>query len=232
MGEKKQPAEKATARKRAASKKCPSTKKGTSRASTRVKDRLSEFEDRFCLEMVYAPNGATAARRAGTPSKQPAQAAYKLLQKEAVKARIAEYKATYIEKVGLEIESVYRYLNGVINFDIRDLYHRDGRLKQPHELDPDVAGVLQGLTVTTRKDGRGEDADMLEEVEYKVPNRNEAADKALKALGVYREIVELHADSTLRGILNAIAGQSLGPPGLRAGPQGIAGGTGGTPRKR
>jgi len=222
MAEKKPAGKKTTAKKSTA-------KSGKKRTTPPGKKKgLTAFEERFCQEYMYAPSGAKAARRAGSEATRADQIAYALLRKVEVQERIAELKAAYMEKSGLKIESIYRYLDAVINFDIRDLYHEDGRLKQPHELAPDVAMAIQGMKVRELMGGSGDERTVIgQDVEYNVANRNDAADKALKALGAYREIIELQADSTLRGIFNAISGRTVGPPGLRTGPQGIAGGAGG-----
>lgn len=89
------------------------------------------------------------------------EAGYKALEKEEtlrgtasrlrsnaiVAARIAELQNIAAERAIITQVDVLKGLVRGATFDIRKLYHDDGRLKSPHELDDDTARVIVGCDI-------------------------------------------------------------------------------------
>ncbi|MED5545689.1 MAG: terminase small subunit [Pseudomonadota bacterium] len=123
------------------------SQRGRAKTTTRA-PRLSNQQARFVDEYLsQLPYNATAAYgRAGYKATGQAArtAAARLLKQPAVQAAIAEARAQEAAKFAVSRESVLAELAKIAFFDPRRLYHDDGSLKHPNEMDEyAVASLVQ-----------------------------------------------------------------------------------------
>lgn len=88
---------------------------------------------------------ADAAREAGYTDKN---AAWKVLAKPSVRAYIDEYRSIAAERHGINADLLMQNLAAIIGLNIDDLYHANGALKLPSEMDEKtrmaVASIEEG----------------------------------------------------------------------------------------
>lgn len=161
------------------------------------KNKLTERR-RKCLQLIHAGKSypdaymashdttatrTTANKRVCEMLKIPECAAYL----DSLREKATDNHQALIAKVVAKLEAV-------IDFDIRRLYHDDGRVKQPHELDDATAAAIAGFKsrrVRTRKtDVDEEDIEEFLE-EYKAID----AMKATEQLGRYTKMFAADKDA-------------------------------------
>lgn len=159
--------------------------------------RLTELQEEFCQQYLIDLKGKAAALRAGYSKKTAAVKAHLMLKDEKIQDRIADIKRQRMRRIGLSQDDVLRSWYEMGTFDIRELYHEDGRMKQPHELSAVAAQVVSGMKVkqsrvrTYREDHEenGEDVtdvtvQINEVVEYKMYDKHTALTNMAKHLGM------------------------------------------------
>jgi hypothetical protein len=118
-------------------------------------DKLTPKQEKFSIEFLNTGNASKAYRMAFNTSKmKPAtinRKAKELLDHGKITARLAELLAPSLKKLDITLEKTLKRLMQGQEFDIRKLYHEDGKVKQPHELDVDTASAIVGIKYT--KDG-------------------------------------------------------------------------------
>ncbi|MBU0909226.1 MAG: terminase small subunit [Proteobacteria bacterium] len=67
------------------------------------------------------------------------------MDKGKITAHIDELRAPILKKLEASEEKTIRRLMQGQEFDIRQLYHPDGGIKKPHELDDDTARAIVGV---------------------------------------------------------------------------------------
>lgn len=115
------------------------------------------------VQLILAGETAKAAYTAAgfrSRGKSAETNAIRLMKKPAVAAAIAAAKATAAEQAGLTAKKVIDELTALGFVDIRKLFHPDGTLKAPGELDPATAAAVASIerteerrTTTTDKKG-------------------------------------------------------------------------------
>lgn len=117
---------------------------------------MNARRERFVLEYLVDLN-ATAAYRRTYPSCSEATArrnGHKLLADPAVEAAIAAAQAERSRNANITGERVLLELARIAFADHRKLYHADGRLKAPHELDDDTAATIASSEVEEKREGK------------------------------------------------------------------------------
>jgi hypothetical protein len=113
---------------------------------------LTPKQEKFSIEYLNTGNASKAYRMAYDTSKmKPAtinRKAKELLDHGKITARLDELLAPALKKLDVTIEKTLRRLMRGQEFDVRNLYHPDGRPKQPNEIDDDTAGAIVGVKWT------------------------------------------------------------------------------------
>ncbi|MBV5338161.1 MAG: terminase small subunit [Deltaproteobacteria bacterium] len=99
----------------------------------------------FVKEYVIDSNAKQAAIRAGYSAKTAEVQGYQLLQKTSVQEAIAKEREKQFKRLEVKADKTLLKLMRGQEFDIRRLYHDDGTIKKPHELDDDTAAAIVGV---------------------------------------------------------------------------------------
>lgn len=136
-----------------ATKRKPPSRRG--KKVERKPGHLPPMKRRFVPEYLTCNDAGEAARRAGSKAKNPHKVGYNFLQDPAVIAALEEGRAKLAAKLELKAEQVLDEERCILSSDVRKLFHDDGSLKAPRELDPDTARSVASFKVfeTTNKDG-------------------------------------------------------------------------------
>ncbi|MCP1404437.1 terminase small subunit [Achromobacter insolitus] len=122
---------------------------------------LNEKQRRFAAEYLIDLNAKQAAIRAGYSPKTAESQGSRLLSNAKVAKAIQAGKEARAARTEITQDRVLQELARLAFFDIRQLYHEDGRLKAPHELDDDTAAAVAQLESIEEYAGRGEDREAI-----------------------------------------------------------------------
>jgi phage terminase small subunit len=149
-----------------------------------MRKKLTPKQQAFCDLYLTGLNAQDAYIKCyKTNNKNTAKSkAHHLLNKEYVKKYIKARQQEVARKTEVTIEKVVNELAKIGFSNIKDLYTEDGRLLQPHELDRDVASVIQEITI--REEIRG-DEKVAEIIKYKLGDKKGSLDLLMKHLGGY-----------------------------------------------
>ena len=149
---------------------------------------LTPKQERFCLAYVETGNASEAYRRAYRTENMKAltvnDGASKLLNNPRIAHRVKELQRQAQKRTEVTIDGIIKELAAVGFFDIRSIYHDDGTLKHPKQLEAEVAKGIQEITVRRVVTEEGE---MVETVRYKLHNKLQALDMLMKHLGGYEK---------------------------------------------
>lgn len=140
---------------------------------------LTPQQERFAQEVASGKSQAEAYRIAYPKSQKwkPAtlwREASKLMVNPKVSTRVEELRASIAKAAQVETVRVVQELARVALSDVRKVFHEDGRVKSPHELDDATAAAVS--SVEFDPDGG---------FKVKLWDKNSAADKLMKHLGAY-----------------------------------------------
>ncbi len=107
-----------------------------------VKRSSAEKRARFAQEYAKDLNATQAAIRAGYSPRSAPTTGSRLLSDAKVQEMIRNHHQPHLEANGITIERTLKEVARVAYFDSRKLWHADGRMKLPHELDDDTAAVI------------------------------------------------------------------------------------------
>ncbi|MDX9787919.1 MAG: terminase small subunit [Desulfobacterales bacterium] len=112
-------------------------------------DNLTIKQEKFCAKYIESGDASNAYRFAySTERMKPDtvnRSAFELLHTPKISARIDQLKQKMLDKLMVSPEKTLRRLMQGQEFDIRRLYHDDGRLKLPNEMDEDTAKAIVGV---------------------------------------------------------------------------------------
>lgn len=151
--------------------------------NTGLTAKQQAFVDEYAVDL----NATQAAIRAGYSKSNADKIGPELLGKTRVAAAVQAALAERRERVQLKADNVLRELARIAFFDIRSLYHDDGRLKLPSELDEDEAHVLQGIDVAQTGGG---DSPLVTTKKVRVADKMAALQLAMRHLGMLKDKVE------------------------------------------
>lgn len=139
--------------------------------------------------------------------------ASRLLRNDKVVALIEQRQKALQKALEVNTERVLNEVARLAFVDIRNLYHEDGKLKQPHELDDNTAAAIQSIDVEALFEGRGADREHVGNLrKYKLVNKAEPLRDLMKHLGLFEKDNKQKTDP-IRDLLAAIDGRSkLSPP--------------------
>jgi phage terminase small subunit len=148
---------------------------------------LTPKQQRFVDEYLIDLNATQAAIRAGYSKKTAQEQSARLLSNVMVQQRVQEQMKAREQRTGITQDRVLKELARIAFFDIRKLYHADGSLKRPDELDDDAAAVLSGIDVTEMG---GNDGPVTLTKKAKVFDKTAALTLAMRHLGMLKDKVE------------------------------------------
>lgn len=160
-------------------------------AKRKLPSGLTENQEEFCQQFIIDLDAAKAAKRAEYA--HPQVAGCKLMKIEKVQKRIMELKRDRMHRTMISQDEVLIQWADIGLFDIRELYHEDGRMKLPHELSATAAQVVASAKVKQVKKRTyhsGDEDDEVTEVyidevvEYKLNDKHTALTNLAKHLGI------------------------------------------------
>ena len=164
---------------------------------------LTESELKFCREYAIDHNG-TRAYRLAFPTKSYATAkanASRLLTKANVRREIAAIEAEHLRATGISARRVLRELAAIAFADLGDVFEEGpGGFSQPRAWDtipPLTRRTIANVKVKRRKQVGLDGEWIVEELDYKFPDKLSALDKLAKHLGLtsdgeaIRQLLEL-----------------------------------------
>ena len=186
--------------------------------------KLTELQEEFCQQYLVDLKPKAAAIRAGYSPKVAAVKAHHMLREEKILKRIAYLKSLRSRRLALSQDDVLRSWAEIGTFDIRELYHEDGRMKKPHELSAVAGQVVSGMKVkqskvrTYRSTEENEDGEEVEEfdvhiqevVEYKTNDKHTALTNMAKHLGMLNDTMEHDLSKSFRELLGSL-NPTMGP---------------------
>lgn len=119
----------------------------TKHCDIRDEDGLTFFQRALCERYLAHGNIQRAIHEADTEHKFSYPYPRSLFDDEKVQAVIVRELTDRVERYKLDSETVLRKLSYILNQDVRNVYHRDGRLKQPWELDEATAASVRKIKV-------------------------------------------------------------------------------------
>jgi phage terminase small subunit len=151
-------------------------------------------QENACLEFLSSGNKTDAYRKAfNCVNMKPAtinRKAKEFFDRDKIRTRVDELRYPIVQKLEIKAEKTLKRLMQGQEFDVRRLYHADGSLKMPHELDDDTAKAIVGVKY---KDG------VLEE--YKTIDVKGCCELIGRHLKLFTDKVEHSGNVDLSGVL-------------------------------
>ena len=140
---------------------------------------LTPQQEKFAQLVGGGTPGVDAYRQAYPKSKDWKDEAVrvnasKMIALTNISLRIKAIQAIGAEKAGLEASKVLEEVRRLAHSDIAGIMTSNGKVKQPHELDPVTRAAVASFKI-----------DEYGRIEYKFWDKNTALEKAMKHLGLY-----------------------------------------------
>lgn len=155
---------------------------------------LNPKHARFVAEYLIDQNATKAYIRAGYGARgdSACSAGQRLLGNVEIKAAIVAGQTKTLDKLELTRERVLLEVARLAYFDPRKLLNADGQPKPINELDDDTAACIAGIEILEQFEGVGKDRVLVGNLKkYKVFDKNSALDKAMKALNLMTDKLEV-----------------------------------------
>ncbi len=166
------------------------------------KKSLTPKQKIFCKEYVIDLNGTQAAIRAGYSKKTANRIAAENLTKPVIKEYIQQQQQKRSEKLEITADRVLQERAKIAFFNVKDLYHEDGTLKQLHEIDDRTAAAIHGVTMGGVIDNKSHGAEQGILRTYIKKIKTISKDKSLEALekhlGIYEKDNEQKGNADLK----------------------------------
>lgn len=168
-------------------------------------DKLTEKQKKFCEEYVVDFNGTQAAIRAGYSEKTSNVTSSENLAKPNIQSYIQKLIKDREKRTEITADMVVKELAKIAFFDIRKIFHQDGRLVNPCDLDDDTSCVIAGIRARDVKSG--EDIETI--VEYKLNDKIKSLELLGKHLGMFDKTIKIEDEAktnlTVEDISKAVA---------------------------
>lgn len=165
---------------------------------------LTPQQEKFCQEVVKGSSLAEAYRVAYPRSQKWADSAVwsqssQLRADGKVSQRVALLAQKVEEKFTIDTSQLLREAHRLANSNVANIMWPDGKVKLPHELDPDTAAAVASFKI-----------DEYGRIEYKFWDKNSAQERLFKHKGLFEVDNKQKADP-LVDVLKALGGNILGP---------------------
>jgi len=112
---------------------------------------LTPKQENFCLKYLETGNASEAYRRTYNVENMKPESvnrkAKELIDNVKIAARIKEIQGKAADLAVINRSEYLREMNRIAHSDIARLYHPDGKVKLPHELDEDTRRAVKGFKV-------------------------------------------------------------------------------------
>jgi hypothetical protein len=165
---------------------------------------LTPQQEKFAQEVVKGVNLAEAYRTAYPKSQKWADStlwphASRLASDGKVSARVKILAQKVEERFTIDAEKLLREASRLAHSDISNIMHPDGKVKLPHELDPDTRAAVASFKI-----------DEYGRIEYKFWDKNSAIERLFKHKGLFEQDNKQKADPLAEAI-KSLGGNVLGP---------------------
>lgn len=137
--------------------------------------------------------------RKGRTDKSLAEMASKVAANAKVASRIRAIQAAAAEVSILKAADILTETRRLALSSVAAFFREDGKLKLPHELDPDAAACVASFEIS--QDGS---------IKFRLWDKNSACDRAAKILGLYEKDNKQKTDP-LQALLDSLGGNVIGP---------------------
>lgn len=165
---------------------------------------LTPQQEAFAVAVAAGSNLSDAYRKAYPRSlkwtpETVNQAASRMAANSKVSARVAALRAAAEKVSTLEAARVLDEIAKLAHSDIAGVWHEDGRVRLPHELDPATRAAVASFEI----DAKGV-------IKYRFWDKNAALEKAARHLGLYEKDNEQQT-SPFKEMLASLGGKVIGP---------------------
>jgi len=175
--------------------------------------KLTDLQERFCLEYVIDFNGTQAVLRAGSVSKYPEAVARQMLQKSTVRARIGELQLAAASRLEISQDKVIGAFAEIGFLDPAEMFDEDEHLVPLRSMPLSVRRAIAGIEIEEKYQGRGKDRVKTSRIKkLKLCSKNDALEKLAKHLGLFERDNSQKRSLTLVEILAIVNGsRDTGP---------------------
>lgn len=112
---------------------------------------LTPMEEAFCREFLVDKNGAKAAVRAGSTSKDPKHTAYRFMHNPLVLRRIHGLMAAQNDRVEITADLVLSELRAIATSDLAEFFDEYGDLRPIHDIPAPARRTLASVEVDDQR---------------------------------------------------------------------------------
>ena len=145
--------------------------------------KLSDKQKKFCEEYIIDFNQTQSAIKAGYSAKTAYSIGNENLKKPDIQAYIKELLSKREERTQITADMVVKEWAKIAFFDIRKIFHKEGGLLNPHDLDDETATVISSIKARDVK--VGDDIETIKE--YRLNDKMKALDMLAKHLGMFEK---------------------------------------------
>lgn len=153
--------------------------------------KLSDKQKKFCEEYIIDFNQTQSAIKAGYSAKTAYSIGNENLKKPDIQAYIKELLSKREERTQITADMVVKEWAKIAFFDIRKIFHKEGGLLNPHDLDDETATVISSIKARDVK--VGDDIETIKE--YRLNDKMKALDMLAKHLGMFEKEKEDNNDT-------------------------------------
>lgn len=155
--------------------------------------KLSDKQKKFCEEYIIDFNQTQSAIKAGYSAKTAYSIGNENLKKPDIQAYIKELLSKREERTQITADMVVKEWAKIAFFDIRKIFHKEGGLLNPHDLDDETATVISSIKARDIK--VGDDIETIKE--YRLNDKMKALDMLAKHLGMFEKEKEDNNDTNV-----------------------------------
>lgn len=155
--------------------------------------KLSDKQKKFCEEYIIDFNQTQSAIKAGYSAKTAYSIGNENLKKPDIQAYIKELLSKREERTQITADMVVKEWAKIAFFDIRKIFHKEGGLLNPHDLDDETATVISSIKARDIK--VGDDIETIKE--YRLNDKMKALDMLAKHLGMFEKEKEDNSDTNV-----------------------------------
>ena len=178
----------------------------SARRSEQTVPSLAPRQQNFVDEYLKDLNATKAAIRAGYSAKTAAVQATRLLTNVHISNAVAIAREKQQVRTGISADRALKEAARLAFFDIRKLCDASGNPIPIQDLDDDTAAAIQGLELSSEKDGEG----FTTVRKYKVADKNAALERVFKHLGLFeRDNDQNNPAKAMTKLMELVSGSKL-----------------------
>lgn len=178
----------------------------TARRSEQPAPSLTVRQQKFVDEYLLDLNATQAAIRAGYSAKTAQEQSARLLSKVIIQEAVADARSKQQVRTGISADRALKEAARLAFFDIRKLCNASGNPIPIQDLDDDTAAAIQGLELSSEKDGEA----FTTVRKYKVADKNAALERVFKHLGLFeRDNDQNNPAKAMTKLMELVSGSKL-----------------------